>query len=181
MHTPMSVEILFIADELEALALRGVLEYWGVRVNIHFVATANQLIQVLDGSLSLAETIILMCHGVEAGLYLPELAPEFAAQQRYQRAISAANFREFLRLPDKVVINTGCSLGTPDYAAAFLEGGCRVYIGADGDPEGNAALFYALHLFYAHYCQGQPLTDAHAAASRHDPDTGMFKLYRRQP
>jgi hypothetical protein len=181
MLTPPVVEMMVIEDELAALALRGALEYWGVRVNMHYIGAANPLVELLDGSTPLAETIILMCHGVEAGLYLPELAPAFAAAQRYTGVISAADFRDFLRLPDNVVINTGCSLGTPDYGAAFLAGGCRAYIGAAGDPEGNAALFYILHLFYAWHCQGKPLADAHAEAARHDHETAMFSLYKREP
>ena len=61
----------------------------------------------------------------------------------------------------------------------FLQSGCRAYVGADGDPEGEAALFYVLHFFYELHCRGRSVREAHESAASHDCETGLFKLYQQ--
>lgn len=172
----LPVDILNIDDDLASLALRGVLEYLGCRVRLHLIATARQLVDTLSGKETLSRYIVLMGHGVEAGLYLPELTPALEAQQPYHRAISAAGFEEFVRLPGSLVLNTACSLGTPDYASAFLHGGCHHYIGPLDDPDGGAALLYTLHFFYE-LVRGKTIVEAHKFASSSDDDRHTFVLY----
>lgn len=179
MRDSPTLELINIADDLAALAVRGVLEYWGVRVALHHVATASQLVRLLDGTTTIAPWVLLMCHGDDQGLALPPLAPQIAATQPFGASISAHDFARFLRLPQRIVINTGCSLGAPPFADAFLRAGCHAYIGPDGDPDGNAALLYTMHLCYALFSRETPLSIAHAHAAAHDADTSMFTLYTR--
>lgn len=174
-----TLELINIDDDLAALALRGMLECWGVRVGLHHVATSAQLVALLDGSTPLAPYVVLMCHGVEDGLALPALAPAIAAAQPYNDAVSAQDFAAFLRLPPSVIVNTGCSLGTPAFAEAFLGAGCRAYIGAVDDPDGGDALFYVTHLCYELFGRGTQLPVAHERAAAHTADTRMFRLYPR--
>jgi hypothetical protein len=178
--TPLTVDVVTIDDDLWALALRSVLESYGITIHLRSAARASQVVRLLNGSTPLSEHVILMCHGVEEGIHLPELSPVLAAEEHYKGPLSAANLREFLRLPDRFVLNTGCSLGKPEYADAFLSAGCQAYVGPTGDPEGDAALFYALHFFYAYHCRGTTIREAHEKASSHDEQTGMFRLHERQ-
>ena len=123
----MNIDIINLDDDLASVALRSILEYWGCTVAIHHVATAQQLVRLLNGETALSKHIVFMCHGVEQGVALAELAPEIAAQQPYQSVVSADNFQEFLHLPDRLVLNTGCLTGRPEFAAAFLRAGCHTY------------------------------------------------------
>src|SRR5688572_16382754 len=148
---------------------------------MHYVATATQLVELLDGSTPLAPHVLLSCYGTTGGLALPPLAPEIAATQPFGEAISATDFAGFLQLPPSVIVNTGCSLGTPAFADAFLGAGCHSYIGAVGDPQGSAAAFHAAHLCYELFSRHTPLPVAHARAAAHDNDTAMFRLYPNAP
>jgi hypothetical protein len=173
----MTIDLIVVDSYPAAFALRSVLEYWGMRVHIHIIGSANQLVELLSSPEQRAPWIIIECHGIVEGLALPALAPEIEAAQRYHHSLSASNLRDFLCLPGAMVINTGCSLGTPAFARAFLNAGCQAYIGATDDPDGNAALFYVLHLFYRLCCQQKLLAEAHRLAQSHDESTAMFTLY----
>lgn len=173
----MTIDLIVVDSYPAAFAQRSVLEYWGMHVHIHFIGSANQLVELLSTPGQRAPWIVLECHGIAEGLALPALAPEIEAAQRYHHALSANNLHEFLQLNGAFVINTGCSLGTPAFARAFLDAGCQAYIGATDDPDGNAALFYVLHFFYGLVCQQKPLAEAHLLAQSHDESTAIFALY----
>lgn len=175
----MNIDIINVDDALEALALRSVLEYWGCTVALHHIATAQHLVQALGGETALSKHIVLMCHGVELGLALPELAPEIAAQQPYQTALSPAHLKEFLHLPGCLVVNTGCLMGKPEFAAAFLQAGCHGYIGLTDYPEGSSSLFYVLHFFYELHVRNSSALIAHQKAAAHDAETQMFQLHQQ--
>ena len=113
------------------------------------------------------------------GLALPSLAPEVAAAHPYTDAVSAPGFATLLHLPPSAIVNTGRSLGTPAFAEPFLGAGCRAYLGADGDPDGDDALFYVTHLCYELLGRGTQLPTAYERAAAHTADTRMFRLYAR--
>ena len=171
------IDILNIEDTTAAFALRGCLEAWDLQVRLTQIPTAQRLIDILSVPSSLAPTLLLMCHGNKNGLLLPILAPEIAATMPYEGTINASQFHSFLKLEDQVIINTGCTLGNQEFANAFLEGGCSSYIGADGYPEGDSALFYVLHLLFELYCQRTDISTAHEKARAHNEETAYFKLY----
>ncbi len=174
----LAIDIVCIDDALEALAIRSVLERWGAKVTLHLVGQAADIVRILGGAEVISKHIILSCHGDERGLLLPELASSVEETQPYHKVLTAANLREFLRLPDCLVINTGCSLGTPEFAAAFLESGCEKYIGAADYPEGDWTLFYVLRFFYELLCYNRDAKEAHQRAYIKD-ETGAFTLYSR--
>lgn len=176
---PLAVELINIGDDWQTFALRSVLEYYGITVRLHPIATAAHLVALLDGSTSLSQHIVLMCHGCDNGICLPELAPEIEAAQPYQKVLTPENLQQFLRLPDKVVLNTGCTTGDAPIARAFLGAGCRSYIGPAGYPDGDAALFYVLHFFYELHSRGRSLSEAHNLARSHNDETGLFTLYQQ--
>jgi len=174
----LTVQLIDVENYPEMLALRMALEWFNVRVFVDLVATSEQLIQALNHPIVKPDYAVLMCHGVDEGLYLGELAPEVAATQPYNGAINATQFREFLAIDGYPVINNGCSLGTPDYAQAFLDCGATTYIGAIDDESGGASLMYLISLFYHMTEHNQSLSEAHLSACNIDDDTRMFKLYR---
>jgi hypothetical protein len=78
------------------------------------------------------------------------------------------------------VLNTGCALGTAEFAEAFLGAGCRAYIGPSDYPEGSAALFCVLHFLYDLLCRKASIREAHEAARAHCEDTAQFILYEKE-
>lgn len=174
---PFHIDIINVDDDQTSLALRSVLECIGCRVTLHQATTARHLVDLLSGKVPIAsEFLMLMCHGIPDGLCLPVLEPQLEAQQPYHRVIRPSQFGEFVHLPGKLVLNTGCALGTPDYGGAFLLGRCDTYIGAMACPSGEAALYYALNFCYE-LVRGKSVAQAHAAAAVADDDRRMFVLY----
>lgn len=157
-------------------ALRLTLEYIGFRVNMHFIATAQQLIDALH-SVPAGGLAIIDAHGTEDGLVLEELGHAIAAQQPYVNNMSAANFAEALTMQPCAVVNMGCILGTQAYADAFLGAGCTHYIGATDYPNANAGLLYTQMLGYWLHDHHLSLSDAHARASNIDEQTRYYTLF----
>ncbi|MBI4863426.1 MAG: hypothetical protein HY815_24640 [Candidatus Riflebacteria bacterium] len=172
------LELVVVDADLEALALRGVLECFGVQVTSHLVGQASDLVRILSGAEPLARYVVISCHGDDRGLILPELHESVDAVQPYRGALSPADLRSFLRLQGCVVVNTGCSLGTPEFVAAFLHAGCAAYCGCSGDPGGDEALVYTVNFFYHHLCRGASLEDAHARAGVHCDGDVPFHMSR---
>jgi hypothetical protein len=174
----MDIDLICVEDTLETIALRGVLEWWNLNVNMHWIGSSNQLVDLLSHPHRLSTVIVLLCHGDERGLLLPELSQELEAVSRYRQSINAHEFRDFVDLPHKIVVNTGCDLGKPEYGTAFLQSGCSAYIGASGYPAGADSLFYTIHFFYEMFCQSKAIEEAHLLAQSHNEGTQMFTLYR---
>jgi len=174
------VQLIEIENYPEMLALRMALEWFNVQVVVHSIATSKQLIEALNRPLIKPDFAVLMCHGVADGLYLGELETEIAKTQPYNGTINASQFREFLAIDGYPIINNGCSLGTEDYAQAFLDSGATAYIGAVEDESGNASLMYLVTLFYHMIEHKRSLFEAHEHARIIDKETGMFTLYQRQ-
>lgn len=179
MRPKTSVEIVVIDDDLEALALRAALEWWGIQVTLHLVGQAKDLVAILGYTSRTTTTLFLMCHGNEQGIILPELHPNLEREQPYHSPLTPADLTEFMHLPDCITISTGCATGAPAFASAFLEAGCHAYVGPTGYPNGDASLFYTLHLCYEWICRDQSLLAAHQRAMVHDGGTSLFHLYER--
>lgn len=179
METKLAVDIVVIDDDLEALALRSVLEWWNIQVTLHLVGQAKDLISILDGSNLGSKIIFLMGHGNERGFLLPELSLTIEQDQPFHGSLMPAQLAEFINLPNSVVVSTACATGTPAFAETFLSAGCRAYIGPEAYPDGDASLFYILHLCYDWLCKGTSLEEAHARALAHDNETSMFRLFQK--
>jgi hypothetical protein len=170
------VDIIVLDLAFEALAVRSALELWNVQVTMHPVGEAKDLVSMLRGKGMRSTIIFLIGHG-DDGFVLPELNPDLEKDQPYHQRLTPEDLKEFLHLPGCTVISCCCSTGGTVYADSFLSGGCKAYIGPDGDPDGDAALFYSLHLAYEWICKGTDLKTAHQRAASHDSQTAMFKLY----
>lgn len=175
------IDLVSIEDTEGTIALRATLEWWNCQVIVRYIATAQDMVDVLGGGTTFHNTVkalILMCHGGEHGIHMPELHPSVDAGQPYHGDLTPTNLEEFVRLPPGyVVINTGCSTGSEEFARAFFRGGCSAYIGPRGDPAASSSLFYMLTLCYEWLCRGQSLRDAHEKAAAHDDQTGMYHWF----
>lgn len=167
---------LVVLDPIEAYALRGVLEYMGLRVNWWPIGRPQHLVEVLGRQESAAPHVILCCHGDERGLVLEELDPEVARSEPFTDRLTPELVRRYVRLPGRVVIATGCDTGCTEMGGAFIEGGCHAYIAPDGYP--GDALFF-LHSLYRDLVRGTSLAVAFERAAERDDDARFFRLHSR--
>jgi len=87
----------------EAVALRGVLELFGVRVRRFPVGQARHLVRALGGETN-APYVVLACHGDAGRVLLPELADELERFQPLHGSIGPDELRQVAKLsPGSVV------------------------------------------------------------------------------
>jgi len=161
---PLSLVVVSYSD-LEAIALRSILEYFNYRVEIHWIGSRPQFLEVLQGNIPTFHYIVLSCHGDETGILVPG-----------QESVSSENLSQSVKLPGKIVLGLGCLTGTKPIANAFLKGGCEAYIAPTDFIEGNAALLFAIHLFYF-LADKRTLGEAVDLSQQHDDQCALFKLY----
>lgn len=172
------VDIISIADDVAALSIRSILEYWNVKVDIHYVAKAQDMVDIFRKE-DLSSNILLMCHGAEEGIHLPELALEAAKTQPYDKILTPKNITEFLKLNEQTVVSTGCKTGTKSFADAFLGKGAKDYIAPTNYPEGTAALLFVINFYYFLLVKKIPGKEAYTRTKLIDDETEMFELFRR--
>ena len=176
MHSRMTAGVdLAVLDAVEAYALRGILEYEGVRVNWFPIATPRHLVNVLNGTESQSDHLVICSHGDERGIVVDELDPEVARTQPFTDRLTPELARRYVSLPGPVVVVSGCGTGSAEMASGFLDGGCAAYLAPDGYPAG-ALLF--LHRLYHNLIRGATLDDAVERARSEDDDGRLFRLHR---
>lgn len=161
---PVSIVLVSYTD-LEAMALRNVLECFNYRVEMHRVGSRPQFIEILRGNIPTFRYVVLSCHGDENGLVIP-----------YQNPVSATELAHVAHLPGHLVVSLGCMTGTETLAQAFLDGGCEAYIAPTDDVDANAALLFAMHLFYF-LAATRSLSEAVEESRKHDAECSRFRLW----
>jgi hypothetical protein len=152
----------------EPFALRTMLEAFNYRVEIHWVGSRAEAVEILKGNIPTFPHLILSCHGDEAEggcILVPDEPP-----------LTAHDLRDILHLPGKIVLNLGCATGTPAFAESFRAGRCAAYIAPTDYVQGNSALFFAVHLYYF-LARQQTLEMAIAQARNHDEECGLFQCF----
>ena len=171
------MDIISIDDTHEAIAARSIIEWFGGITRTYFIGKAQDVVKLLGGGEKLSPNILLMCHGVDEGIVLPELAEEIAKTQPYNKYLTAENLKEFLKLDGQLVLNTGCKTGKRDFADAFINAGARYYIGPVDYPEGDASLIYVINFYYYLIAKNLSIIEAHEKAKSIDSETVMFELF----
>jgi hypothetical protein len=159
----------------EAVALRGVLELFGVRVRHFPVGHARHLVGALGGDAT-APYVVLACHGDEGRILLSELADEIERFQPVLGSLGPDELRRVVQLPGSAVIGTGCHTGTPELAGALFEGGASAYVAPDGAPFGYASAFAPLLPSYE-LTKGRSLEQAGERLRTHDRELSMWRLF----
>lgn len=164
LQEPISI-VLVSFTEGEAMALREVLEYFNYRVEIHRVGSRPQFLEILRGNIPTFRHMLLSCHGEEGNFVIP-----------YQNPLSPEELAQIVRLPNHIVVSLGCGTGTEALASAFLDGGCEAYVAPTSGVEANAAMLFAIHLYYF---LGKKLTLSQAVeeSRKHDDQCSLFKLW----
>lgn len=167
LKVPVSIVVIGYTG-VEPYALRTMLEGFNYRVEVHWVGSRAEALEIFQGAIPTFDHVILSCHGD------PEI-PGGAILVPDEDPITATDLSGHVNLPGKTVVNLGCGLGTPELVRAFLEGGCAAYIGASDYVEGNSALFFAIHLYYFLTTPNHlSLGEAIARARSFDAECGLY-------
>lgn len=167
--------------DMESYAIRSALEYFGVRVNIHWIGRPNDLIDVLSGKEldNKVDYLILNFHGDEGRLCMPELGEDvYEGNEPRGEFFGYQEIKQYTNIKDVNVIGSGCTLGMVQLANAFLACGCHSYIGPDDYIDGNANLMFVITYMYEIINNHKSQEEAFEIAKSIDNETAMYKLYK---
>lgn len=165
--------------DLETQAMRAALEYFGARVITYWIGRPNDFIPLLSGEdlYSDTEVIVFNFHGCEGKFVMPELDIDVYEEGEPQGDFGSEEILRYTKLDGKAVIGNGCTLGDPKLARAFIDCGCRVYIGPDDYPDGNDELMFVIRLFYEMIQNHRSLEEAFRIARSMNDELSMYKIY----
>ncbi|GAB0169350.1 delta-aminolevulinic acid dehydratase [Lysinibacillus sp. CTST325] len=166
--------------DIESLALRSVLESFGVRVTLHLIGRPNDFIDVLSGEDldDRVDYLILNFHGDEGRFCMPELGPEiYELNEPRGEFFGPQEISNYCKLKDVKVIASGCTLGEKQLATAFFKSGCHSYLGPDDYIDGNANLMFLIRFMYEIIANERTQQEAFEITKSIDKETSMYQLY----
>ncbi|RAL24077.1 delta-aminolevulinic acid dehydratase [Thermoflavimicrobium daqui] len=168
--------------DMEAYAIRSTLEYFGARVFTYWIGRPNDFIDVLSGKdlYPMTDYIILNFHGDEGKFIMPELEESIYEENEPKEDFGDLEIRRYTDLKEKIVIGNGCTLGDTRLAQAFLDQGCKIYIGPDDYPFGNVALMFVLRFFYEIIQNKKCVKESFEIAQSMDQELRMYQIYERK-
>ncbi len=161
----------------EPEALRQSLETFGYFVGIKYIGRPNDFLDVLKGEFPFEpDCIIISCHGEDGKIIMPVLGDDVYEPDEPKGNISACDIDKHLKIKDKLILNLGCSTGEKALGETFAKQ--NIYIAPDGYIDGNAALYFAITLFYEMAKDGAQLKKSYKSAKGTDSETKMFQIFQ---
>ena len=160
----------------EPEALRQALEYFGFFVAVKYIGRPKDFMAVLGGETVFdPDCIILSCHGEDGEIIMPVLGEAVYEADEPRGNMTASDIDKYLNLRGKLILNLGCTTGEKAMATAFAKQ--NTYIASNDYTEGNAALYFAVTLFYELSKDGVTVADAFKKAKSTDSETQLFQIY----
>ena len=138
-----------------ALSIRAALELFRLRVDFHFCVQKRNILDFLAGQIPRAEYVVLCAFGSDSRAPIEEISMGMDAVDLIEGKwtgvrvpLTPENIPTLVNLPGRTVINLGCNSGLEPFANAFLEAGCKAYVGPDGPVDQDAAALFAISFFY---------------------------------
>ncbi|BAB05616.1 delta-aminolevulinic acid dehydratase [Halalkalibacterium halodurans] len=166
--------------EMESYALRSTLEYFGARVNVHWVGRPNDFVDVLSGvdREQQVDYLLLNFHGDEGRFCLPVLSEDiYEPGEPKGEFFSADDVIRSASVKGVKVLATGCTLGVERLAESFLQCGCPSFIGPIDYIDGNANLMFVTRFMYELITNGKREQEAFTIAAAMDQETSLYRRY----
>jgi hypothetical protein len=146
----------------QAMAVRAVLEQFGLRIHFYHLIQKRHLLDFLAGDRVRSDYTVLCCHGIcieEDGPHLLLNVIEQALPENPQDGedgewhpvplrITPAWLAKHLKRGYGTFISTGCSTGQQEMAEAFLNAGYSAYIGCANDIDAGSGTLFVLSFFH---------------------------------
>ena len=178
-----NIVTIIVGDDcvLEAIAIRGCLEYLGFTVIFRLIGRPNDLVKILrnDELTGISSYLIFCFHGQAGKFLMPKLSEDIYQMTEQKGNFSYKQIAKLADLNGQHIIVTGCTLGQKKLAESFLECNAKTYVGANGYPDGNSVLIFVNTLFYF-LSQGESYSKAFAKANNIDEETKMFEKYDKE-
>ena len=162
----------------EPEALRQALESFGFSVVMNWIGRPRDLTDLLEGLFPIPfDYLIFSCHGENGAIIMPALDERIYFPNEHRGNFPAAEIARSMKLAGKTIINSGCTTGSKEMCNVFSQN--NVYIAPNDYVEGNAAVFFIIHLFYE-LAKGKPLCESFEQTRKTDEETQLFHLSDRK-
>ena len=164
--------------ELEALALRQTLEYFGYEVVTKWIGRPNDFINFLKGKLfdRKINLLILCLHGQNQKFVMPKLSKEIYFEDEVRTNIGSDIISSNILLKDKIIISTACAVGNSKIGNSFTKNN-SILIASKGYVEGNSALLFVQMLMY-NLLNFNDIYEAFELCNNFDEEISSFKMFK---
>jgi len=142
------------------LAIRSALEWFRLRVHFYHCVQKQNVLDFLTGGIPSSDYVVmvsggLICADADGG-NANEMAMGFPGlvdlvDGKWQAAdfwLTPGDIPELVNLKGQTIISLGCGSGREPFAKAFLDSGCKAYIGPVGEVDQDATVMFTTALFY---------------------------------
>jgi hypothetical protein len=199
-----SVAMACVGHDLDvAMAIRASLELFGLRVHFHLCVQKRNVVDFLRGDIPDSEYVILCSGGHhtgekgwiapgedQVGLTFGDLVEQVDGEwESVKFFLRPDNIRDYVKLPGRTVICNGCNTGHESLARAFLETGCKAYVGPTRSVDQDSTAIFTIAFFYhllsserdpSLQCSDEEAVQRAASLDRHlRVGTASFRYYSR--
>jgi hypothetical protein len=168
--------------DLEAVAVRSVLEALGCEVVIHWIGTPGDFLKVLAQGQSAPSYLLISGHGADGlGFYLGEYGAHIDTSMLSDEHLPPEAIAPVIDLPGCTVISSACATGTEAMANAFINTArLKTYIACSDYPNGSAMLVWLTHFFFSVITKKLTVRDAFERARMvtEHPSTEQMRLFQ---
>lgn len=178
-----------------ATAIRSALELFRLRVYLHFCVQKRNVLDVLAGRIPDSEYVVLCCgggHAPDGAKMAFSVVDQVDGEwKEAEVALTPANIPELVSLRGRTVVALGCAVGVEAIAQAFLDSGCRAYVGPVRAVDQDSTALFAIAFFYhllsperdpkLTCAEEEAVRRARAVDRESAEGTQVFRYYARQP
>jgi len=175
-----------------AMPVRSMLELYRLYVHMYYCCQKRNLLEVLAGHIPDSEYVVLVAGGEDekggldtGSIVFRQLVELVDGGWRADDVMLCPDdVRRLVHLPGRTVIAMGCTGGREPLARAFLDAGCRAYIGATGAIDQNSTTMFVC-AFFMYLMEEAPEQlapiEAVKRARQLDSQTSAYRYYGRGP
>lgn len=154
-HTSTKVVIAYdmnLENFKMAVAIRGVLEFYGLQVTLVWLNTKTDAIDFFAGQGPKTDYTILCAHGIgqERRIWLAVVDKVPGTEYMYKDVefnLTPENIGELIKNAEGTLISTACDSGSQAFATAFLNSGYRAFIGPRVAEDLSSAVIFICGFF----------------------------------
>ena len=168
----------FESSSSEAEAIRQTLECLGFMVFKINIARPNNFIEILSDKIEFNfDYLIFTCHGKNNEIIMPILDKGVFEKGEPRKNFGYEEIQKYLKLKNKIIINTGCTTGNDKFLKVFSEN--NTYIAPKNYIEGNSILPFITILFYE-ISKNENLKQAFEKSKNIDKETLNFTFIEKE-
>jgi len=171
-----------------AMPIRAMLELYHLYVHMYYCCQKRNVLDVLAGKIPDADYVVLVGGGWKdprEGSYLVfhDLVEEVDGEWRgLDLKLHPDDIRKTVKLQGRTVVSVGCKTGSEALAEAFLDSGCRAYIGPTEEIDEDCTTMFVCAFFHYLTVEGRDRLGEREAVERARPmdsQTASYRYYTR--